>query len=283
MDTPLTRRVALVTGASSGIGGSVALRLAAMGITTYAAARRLDRMQHLGDKGIHVLPLDVTDAASIETCVAAIEAAHGGLDILVNNAGYGSYGAIEEVPLAEARRQIEVNLFGLAALTQRAIPHMRTQRWGKILNVTSIGGLQASPYGGWYHASKFAVEGLSSSLRQELAPFGVDVVLIRPGAIKTEWSGIAADSMLRVSGNGPYAPAVRALYALFTGPRLDQLAGDPSVIADVVAQAITAKRPKSAYIAPRAARIMVRIGRLLGSDRLRDRATRAFMQLPERM
>lgn len=283
MSTPLVHRVALVTGASSGIGEATALRLASMGIATYAAARRVDRMKHLTGKGIHVLPLDVTDAASIEACVAAIEAAHGGIDILVNNAGYGSYGAIEEVPLAEARRQIEVNLFGLAALTQRAIPHMRERRWGKILNVTSIGGLQASPYGGWYHASKFAVEGLSSSLRQELEPFGVDVILIRPGAIKTEWGGIAAESMLKVSGNGPYAPAVRALYDLFTGPRLGELAGDPAVIADVVERAITAHRPKTGYIAPRAARIMVRIGRLLGSDRLRDRATRAFMHLPARM
>lgn len=283
MDIPLTRRVALVTGASSGIGEATALRLAALGITTYAGARRVARMQHLRDKGIQVLALDVTDAASIESCIAAIDAAHGGVDILINNAGYGSCGAIEEVPLAEARRQIEVNLFGLAALTQRAIPHMRKQRWGKILNVTSIGGLQASPYGGWYHASKFAVEGLSSSLRQELDPFGVDVILIRPGAIKTEWSGIAAESMLNVSGSGPYAPAVRALQTLFTGARFDNLAADPSVIADVVERAITAKRPKAGYIAPRAARIMVRIGRLLGSDRLRDRATRAFMQLPAKM
>lgn len=280
---PLARRVALVTGASSGIGEATALRLAAMGITTYAAARRVERMRHLERHGIGVLALDVTDAESIERCIAAIEAEQGGIDILVNNAGYGSYGAIEEVPLDEARRQVEVNLFGLAALAQRAIPYMREQRWGKILNVTSIGGVQASPYGGWYHATKYAVEGLSSSLRQELSPFGVDVILIRPGAIRTEWAGIAAESLQQVSGTGPYAKAAGALHALFTGDRLERMAGEPSEIADAIARAIAAKRPKSAYIAPRTARLMVGVGRLLGSDRLRDRATRAFMQLPERM
>jgi NAD(P)-dependent dehydrogenase (short-subunit alcohol dehydrogenase family) len=283
MSVPLTQRTALVTGASSGIGEATALRLAALGITTYAAARRTDRMEHLKKKGVRVLPLDVTDAASIERCVAAVEAGHGGIDILVNNAGYGSYGSIEEVPLEEARRQVEVNLFGLAALTQRAIPHMRLQRWGKILNVTSIGGLQAFPYGGWYHATKFAVEGLSSSLRQELKPFDVDVILIRPGAIKTEWKDIAVDSLRKVSGNGPYAPAVRALYKMFTGPRVEGMAASPSVIADTIAQAITARRPKSAYLAPRVARIMMRLVKLMGSDRLRDRSTRAFMGLPEKM
>ncbi|KAG9563219.1 hypothetical protein KCV01_g20770, partial [Aureobasidium melanogenum] len=148
MNTSQKQRVVLVTGASSGIGEAVALRLASEGIVTYAAARRVDRMEHLKSRGVHVLSLDVTDAASIQACVDTIERAHGGIDILVNNAGYGSYGAIEEVPLEEARRQVEVNLFGLAALTQRVIPHMRRQRWGKILNVTSIGGLQAAPYGG---------------------------------------------------------------------------------------------------------------------------------------
>ena len=283
MNTSQKQRVALVTGASSGIGEAVALRLASEGIVTYAAARRVDRMEHLKDRGVHVLSLDVTDAASIQACVDTIERAHGGIDILVNNAGYGSYGAIEEVPLEEARRQVEVNLFGLAALTQRVIPHMRRQRWGKILNVTSIGGLQAAPYGGWYHASKFAVEGLSSALRQELSPFDVDVVLIRPGAIKTEWGGIAAEGLLRVSGNGPYAKAAHALHTLFTSARIKDMAGEPSVIADVVSHAITTKRPKSAYIAPRSARIMVAIGRILRTDRLRDASTRAFMKLPARM
>ncbi|CAB3738784.1 hypothetical protein LMG3458_05552 [Achromobacter deleyi] len=283
MTTPLTQRVALVTGASSGIGEAIALRFASMGITTYAAARRVDRMAALRQHGIHVLPLDLTDAASIDDCVAQITARHGGVDILVNNAGYGAYGSVEEMPMDEARRQVEVNLFGLAAITRRVIPHMREQRWGKILNITSIGGVQAAPYGGWYHATKFAVEGLSSSLRQELAPFDVDVVLIRPGAIRSEWADIAAGHMQEVSGAGPYGAAVGALHALFTSERLQKMAGDPAVIADVAQRAISAVRPKSAYTAPRAARVMLWVGKLLGSDRLRDWSTRAFMGLPAKM
>jgi short-subunit dehydrogenase len=250
-----------------------------MGITTYAAARRLDRMEHLKQHGIHVMPLDLTDEQSIWDCTQRI----GAIDILVNNAGYGSYGAIEEVPIAEARRQLEVNLIGLASLTQLVIPHMREQRWGKILNVTSVGGLQSYPYGGWYHATKFAVEGLSSALRQELKPFGVDVIVIRPGAIRSEWAGIAGSSLLRVSGNGPYERAAQAINAVFTSPGLERLSGKPEQIAEVIARAVTSRRPRSAYIAPRHARMLVCSGRLAGSDRLRDLMTRVFMGLPARM
>lgn len=279
----LNQRVALVTGASAGIGEAVALRLAALGITTYAAARRLDRMEHLKAKGIRVLSLDVTDEKSMAACIAAIEKEAGGVDILVNNAGYGSYGSIEEVPMEAARRQVEVNLFGLARLTQLVIPHMRGQRWGKILNVTSVGGLAAFPYGGWYHATKFAVEGLSSSLRQELKPFGVDVVLVRPGAIKTEWAGIAAQSLMEVSGKGPYALAVKSLYQIFTGKDLEKMAGEPAVIADVVEKAVKACCPRKGYIAPRAARVLMRVSRVAGWFGLEDALTRAFMKLPKTM
>jgi NAD(P)-dependent dehydrogenase (short-subunit alcohol dehydrogenase family) len=225
----------------------------------------------------------VTDEQSVHECVSEIQKESGGIDILVNNAGYGSYGSLEEVPLHEARRQVEVNLFGLAALTQLAIPHMRKKRWGRIINVTSIGGVNAFPYGGWYHATKFAVEGLSSALRQELSPFDVDVVIIRPGAIKTEWSDIAARSLIEVSGSGPYAKAARALHTLFTSDRLAKAAADPSVIADVVEKAVASKHPRSVYTAPFAGRMMVRIQRWAGFDCLRDKMTRSFMGLPKRM
>ncbi len=283
MNKTLKQRTALVTGASAGIGEATALRLASLGITTYAAARRVEKMEHLKTRGIRVLKLDVTDEESIKECVGKIAGETGGVDILVNNAGYGSYGSIEEVPLAEARRQVEVNLFGLAALTQLVIPHMREQRWGKILNVTSIGGKVAGPYGGWYHTTKFAVEGLTASLRQELAPFDVDAILIRPGAIKTEWSGIAADSLLDVSGAGPYAAAVRKLHGLFTGEQLEKMAADPSVIADVIEKAITVRRPESAYVAPFAGRMMLFLAKLAGNDRRRDALNRWFMKLPVKM
>lgn len=276
-------RVALVTGASAGIGEAVAIRLAEMGIVTYAAARRLERMEHLKARGIKVLPLDVTDEKSMKACIAAITKESGGVDILVNNAGYGSYGSVEEVPMEAARRQVEVNLFGLARLTQLVLPHMRTQRWGKILNVTSVGGLMAAPYGGWYHATKFAVEGLTASLRQEVKPFGIDAILIRPGAIRTEWAGIATQSLMEVSGKGPYMPAVMAMHRMFTGADLEKMAAEPVVIADTVEKAIRACCPRHGYIAPRAGRVMMRVLKTAACFGLDDALLRAFMKLPKKM
>ena len=193
--TAATNRVALVTGASSGIGEATARQLIAAGWRVYAGARRVDRMQPLAAAGARLLALDVTDDASMQQAIDTIRRDEGRLDALVNNAGYGSYGALEEVPLDEGRRQFEVNVFGLARLTQLALPMMRAQRSGRIVNITSIGGKIGEPFGSWYHATKFAVEGLSDSLRMELYPFGIDVVIIEPGAIKTEWNGIARDGL----------------------------------------------------------------------------------------
>jgi NAD(P)-dependent dehydrogenase (short-subunit alcohol dehydrogenase family) len=161
----VSKSVALVTGASSGIGKATALRLAALGFTVYAAARRVERMSDMADHGIHVESLDVTDDGSMVKVVDKIVSEHGRIDILVNNAGYGSYGAVEDVPIAEARRQFDVNVFGLARLTQLVLPHMRAQRDGYIVNISSMGGKIWEPLGGWYHAAKFAVEGLSDCLR----------------------------------------------------------------------------------------------------------------------
>jgi NAD(P)-dependent dehydrogenase (short-subunit alcohol dehydrogenase family) len=278
-----TNQVALVTGASSGIGEAIALRLAVMGGTVYAAARRLDRMEHLKTKGVRVLPLDLTDDASIEACYRTIEADSGGIDVLVNNAGYGNYGSIEEMPLEAARRQFDVNLFGLGRITQLAVPHMRTNRSGLIINVSSIGGIGAYPYGGWYHATKFALEGLSSSLRQELSPFDVDVVILRPGAIDTGWRAIVGESLLRYSGNGPYSKAVRAAHSKFMGPEFDKMVADPKVIAETVHEIVTTRRPKPIYTAPRMARNLVLVHTLLGSDRIRDAFARRFIGLPKTM
>ena len=167
-------KTAFVTGASAGIGEATARALLAAGYRVFAGARRLDRMAELAAAGATLLKLDLTDDASIVAAVNAIKSEAGRIDVLVNNAGYGSYGALEDVPLSEGRRQFEVNVFGLARLCQLVLPMMRAQKSGKIVNITSIGGKIWEPLGGWYHATKFAVEGLSDCLRVEVARFGID-------------------------------------------------------------------------------------------------------------
>src|SRR6188472_1147410 len=209
----MSDRVALVTGASSGIGEETARLLHEAGFTTYAVARRVDRMAALADAGVHTFAMDVTDDASMVAGINRIVVDNGRIDVLVNNAGYGSYGAVEDVPIDEARRQFEVNVFGLARLTQLVTPTMREQGAGRIINVSSIGGKFYEPLGAWYHATKFAVEGFSDSLRLELAPFGIQVVIIEPGPIVTEWNSISRDALVESSAGTAYerqAEGVRA-------------------------------------------------------------------------
>lgn len=210
----MNTKVALVTGASSGIGEATALRLKAQGHTVYAAARRVDRMQSLADAGVYVLAMDVTDDGSMQAGIKQMIAKSGRIDVLVKNAGYGSYGAVEDVPLGEACGQFEVNVFGAVRLTQLVLPHMRQQRSGTIINITSMGGKIHTPLGGWYHGTKFALEGISDCLRREVEPFGINVVVVEPGGIKTEWAGIAADKLQKVSGKGAYAPQASAVAKL---------------------------------------------------------------------
>ena len=180
------KKVILLTGASSGIGRDAALMLAAQGHRVYAAARRMELMEPLREKGIVPIRMDVTDSQSMADGVKAVIDAEGRIDVLVNNAGYGYFGAIETVSDEEARRQIEVNVFGLAALCRLVIPHMRRQGAGLIVNTSSIAGMIVLPFGGWYHVSKYSVEALSDALRMELKPFGIDVSMIEPGGIRTD-------------------------------------------------------------------------------------------------
>ncbi len=263
-------KTALVTGASAGIGEATVRQLLAEGYTVFAAARRVDRMAPLAAAGATALPLDLTDDASIVAAMAAVREQAGRLDVLVNNAGYGSYGALEDVPLDEARRQCEVNLFGLARLCQLALPLMRAQKSGTILNVTSIGGKFGEPFGSWYHATKFAVEGLSDCLRMEVAPFGIRVVVIEPGAIRTEWGGIAFGSLLRMSGDTAYGPYARRHAKMGEGASRSRLPSPPAVVARTIARAARARRPRIRYATGGGARLFLCICRLL-SDRMFDR------------
>ena len=257
-------KVALVTGASSGIGEAAARELHKLGFVVYAAARRADRLAALERDGIQALSMDVTDDASASAGVQQIIGAHGSVDVLVNNAGYGSYGALEDVAIAEGRYQFEVNVFGLARLIQLVTPQMREQRSGRIINISSIGGKIYEPLGAWYHAAKFAVEGLSDSLRLELKPFGIDVVIVEPGAIRTEWAAIAADKLEQTSGATAYADQARTvggvLRSMDTHPRR---ASDPSVVGKVIAAAATAKRPRTRYVIGFGARPLLLARRVL--------------------
>jgi NAD(P)-dependent dehydrogenase (short-subunit alcohol dehydrogenase family) len=261
------KMVALATGASAGIGEATVKRLIEQGYTTYAAARRLDRMAGLEKSGAILLPLDLTDDASIVQAVDRIRTEQGRIDVLLNNAGYGSYGAVEDVPLDEARRQFEVNVFGLARLIQLVTPLMRQQRSGKILNVSSIGGKGWEPLGAWYHATKFAVEGFSDCLRMELKPFGIDVIVIEPGAIRTEWTQIALDNLQQTSGHTVYRPQAEEKHALFLAAPV--AASDPDVVAREIVRAIQATRPKTRYVVGAGAKPLVFIASFL-PDRFND-------------
>jgi NAD(P)-dependent dehydrogenase (short-subunit alcohol dehydrogenase family) len=265
MSTP----VALVTGGSSGIGESTARALLAKGFTVYAVARRVDRMADLADAGIHTFAMDVTDDASMVAGIERIIAEQGRIDVLVNNAGYGSYGAVENVPIEEARRQFEVNVFGLARLVQLVTPHMRARTSGRIINISSVGGKFYEPFGAWYHATKFAVEGFSDSLRLELRPFGIRVVLIEPGPILTEWNEIARDSLLERSGDTAYASYARQAHGVME--RFDEppRASTPDEVADKIVKAATTRRPAARYPVGKGAR-MITTGRDLLPDRVFD-------------
>jgi NAD(P)-dependent dehydrogenase (short-subunit alcohol dehydrogenase family) len=266
--------VAIVTGASSGIGEATARRLQDAGFVVYAGARRVDRMTELADRGVRVVALDVTDDDSMRSLVESILAEQGRIDVLVNNAGYGSYGAVEDVPMEEARRQLETNVLGLARMTQLVLPSMRRTRRGRIINISSIGGRMGEPLGAWYHASKFAVEGFSDSLRLELHDFGIEVVIIQPGAINTEWGGGALEGARKYSADTAYGAHVEAMDKMYA--RAHDIGVEPSVIADVIHQAATARRPKIRYAAPASAKVLMAWMRL-APDRIKDVVARRLM------
>jgi NAD(P)-dependent dehydrogenase (short-subunit alcohol dehydrogenase family) len=262
-------KTALVTGASSGIGEETVKRLLSAGYTVYAGARRVDRMRPLEAAGAHLLALDVTDEASMIAATDTILRDTGRIDVLVNNAGYGSYGALEDVPLDEARRQFDVNIFGLARLTQLLLPTMRAQRSGRIVNISSIGGKIGEPFGAWYHATKFALEGLSDSLRMELRQFGIDVIVIQPGAIMTEWNGIARDGLVKASGEGAYGARARAYATFMQSADQGRLPSPPSVVAATILKAVQARKPRTRYATGGGAKPILFLRRVL-SDRAFD-------------
>ena len=271
----MNRKVALITGASSGIGESAAILLHNAGFKVYGAARRLEKMKSLEEQGISTISLDITDEDSILNCVNTILEKEGSIDVLVNNAGYGSYGAVEDVPMEEARRQFDVNIFGLARLTQLVLPKMREHSYGKIVNISSMGGKIYTPFGAWYHATKHALEGWSDCLRIEVKQFGIDVVVVEPGGIKTPWGIIAAENLKKTSGSGAYAEAAiksaEGTAKMYSSNQLTK----PEAIGKVILKAVTARRPKIRYVKGYMAKPTIFMRKWFG-DRFLDRMLKAM-------
>ena len=240
-------KVVLITGASSGIGFDAAQILARQGHRVYAAARRVDLMEPLKAEGVQTLRMDVTDETSMQQGVEAVIQAEGRIDVLVNNAGYGFFGAIETVPLEEARRQVEVNVFGLARLTQLVLPHMRKQGSGRIVNTSSIAGKMVIYMGGWYNVTKYSVEAFSDALRMEMKPFGIDVVMIEPGAIKTDWGIIAARHLNESSADSAYEEIGTQWANNIDWFYKTNMLSKPSVVAKAISRAVNRRHPRARY------------------------------------
>jgi NAD(P)-dependent dehydrogenase (short-subunit alcohol dehydrogenase family) len=267
----------LITGCSTGIGHATALHLVSKGFAVYATARKPETLEELARSGCRTLRLDVTDDASMRDAVDVVERDAGGIDVLVNNAGYGLEGPIEELRLDEIRDQFETNLFGPTRLTQMVLPAMRGRGRGKIINISSVGGRITTPGTGAYHASKHALEALSDVLRFELRGFGIDVVLVEPGAIRSAWAETAVRGLeRRGEPDGPYTELSHAVSRLMLGAHeglLGLLAAPPEAVARVVEKAIAAPRPRHRYPVPAAAHVFIRVHRWLPS-----RAWDAFMR-----
>ncbi len=266
------KQVILITGASSGIGKETALTLIKEGHIVYGGARRADQMEDLTKAGGHAIKMDVTDKAQVNAAVNQILDEQGKIDVLINNAGYGLYGAVEDISLEDARRQFDVNIFGLAQITKAVLPQMRERKSGKIINISSMGGKMYTPLGAWYHATKHALEGWSDCLRLELKDFGIDVVIIEPGLIGTEFADILYDPMLKSSGNGPYGKLATTV-ARVTKESYEKkgATSPPSVIANAISRAIASKKPKTRYRVGKMAKPLVWIRVVLG-DRFFDKA-----------
>ena len=259
----------LITGCSTGIGRATAERLATSGHTVYATARRLDALAGLERSGCKLLALDVTDEDSMGGAVDAVVAAEGGLGALVNNAGYSQSGAIETVELDAVRRQFETNVFGLIRMSQLVLPHMRAAGRGRIVNISSMGANFTFPGGGIYHATKYAVEAISDALRFEVKGFGVDVVIIQPGAIRTEFGAAANASLEAHAGGGPYdafnASIGRITEEAYDSGALKLLGGGPETVAKAIETALTAEKPKLRYRVTPSATVLTGQRRLLGA------------------
>ncbi len=269
-------KAVLITGCSTGIGRATAERLAAHEWNVYATARKAESIADLKSRGCKTLALDVCDEASMRAAVQTVEQAEGAVGVLINNAGYGLEGAFEEVPMTDIRRQFETNVFGLVAMTKLVLPGMRRQRWGRVVNLSSMGGKLTFPGGAYYHATKHAVEALSDALRFEVKGFGIDVIVVQPGPIKTRFGDTAVGS-IAAPKDSPYAAfnAVleKQIREAYEGGPMARFAAPPESVAEVIEKAISATSPRTRYKVTLAARVLMGLRRVLP-----DRAFDAFLR-----
>jgi len=270
-------KTVLITGASAGIGKVTAKLLCEKGYTVWAAARRLEKMEDLKALGVKTVKMDVTDESSLRSAMDGINNEDGGVDILVNNAGYGVFGALEDISAQDTKRQFDVNVFGYINLIKLVLPYMREKRSGKILNVTSVGGKLGEAMGSLYHSTKYAIEGLSDSLRLELSEFGIDVVVIEPGPIMTEFPDLAKNRMMEISGHTAYSKMAKAQANILALINDEKTSTKPEVVAETILKAIRDKKPKTRYPSGKAAKAMI-LFRKFASDRMMDRLMKAIVK-----
>jgi short-subunit dehydrogenase len=265
------KKVILITGASSGIGKDIAMSLIKHGHVVYGAARRLEMMQDIVQAGGHAIKMDILKERNIDDVVNQIIKEQNRVDVLINNAGYGLWGAVETISIDEAKRQFDVNIFGLAYLTKKIIPLMREKKSGKIINMSSMGGKVYTPFGAWYHATKYALEGWSDCLRIELKDFGIDVILIEPGVIKTEFQDVMMDSTVERSIGTPYEKKLKALEKATQEMYARGIGSPPSTITKLIIKAINSHNPKRRYVGGLFAKPMLFIKKWFG-DKMYEKA-----------
>lgn len=259
----IQKKVAFVTGASSGIGTSIAELLLSRGWCVFAGARRLDRMEPLRQLGAQLIHLDLCDNASIVSACETVMEQSPHLDALINNAGYGSYGALEDVAWEDVQKQFQVNLFGLARLCQIFLPSMRATDGSTIINVSSVGGKIWMPVGGWYHATKHALEVYSDVLRLEVEPFGIRVVIIEPGGVKTEFSSVSSETLKTTISDSAYARWTKPMLNLMSSYSDSKAITSPERVASVVLKALHSSRPARRYAVGIDAKILLFLYRWL--------------------
>ena len=258
------------------MGKETAKKLIQQGHTVYTVARRINQMQDLKMLGGHPMQMDVTQETDIDHVVNTIIQKEGKIDVLWNNAGYGLYGSVEDVSLTEARKQMDVNVFGMAAMTQKVVPHMRAAKKGLIINTSSMGGKMYFPMGAWYHASKHAVEGLSDCLRLELKPFNIKVVVLEPGFIATEFGSVLIENFTKIPKPSAYTDMMTKIIDGTKKAAQGNGSSKPGIIADTVVKIISAGNPKTRYRVGKFAKPMVWMRVYLG-DRLFDKIVMSQM------